>query len=102
MQSALDDAILTRRRINMSSSRPSVSAQQGIRIALDDGARIVYRLSGTGTEGATLRVYLENHEIDPHLHPRDPQAALVSIIAAANGIAGIAKFVHRDAPGVII
>ena len=53
----------------------SRSAHQGIRIGFDDGSRIVFRLSGTGTEGATLRVYLERYEADPGRHDRDPQDA---------------------------
>ena len=53
----------------------SVSEKQGIRILFKGGARIVYRLSGTGTEGATLRVYLECYEPDPARHDRDTQVA---------------------------
>ena len=50
----------------------------------DDGARIVFRLSGTGTEGATLRVYLERFEPDPARHGVETQAALAPLIAIAD------------------
>ena len=46
----------------------SRSDKQGVRILLDDGSRVVFRLSGTGTEGATLRVYLDRYEADPARH----------------------------------
>jgi phosphoglucomutase len=66
-----------------------------------DGARIVYRLSGTGTAGATLRVYLEAFEPDPKKHDRDPQEALRSLIGVADAIAGIKQRTGRSAPTVI-
>ena len=53
----------------------SVSKNQGIRIGFTDGSRIVFRLSGTGTKGATLRLYVENYESDPSKHDRDTQEA---------------------------
>jgi phosphoglucomutase len=79
----------------------SVSERQGIRVVFDDGARIVYRLSGTGTEGATLRVYLEEFEPDPARHDRDPQQALASLIRIADEIAGITERTGRTAPSVV-
>jgi len=78
----------------------SVSAHQGIRIVMTQGARIVMRLSGTGTVGATLRVYLEQVEEDPAQFNRDPQQALADVIAAAESIAGIRAATGRDAPDV--
>ena len=66
-----------------------------------NGGRIVLRLSGTGTEGATLRVYLERVETDPARMQDDPQQALAGIIAAADQIAGIRERTGRDAPDVI-
>ncbi len=78
----------------------SVSSNQGVRILFDDGARIVMRLSGTGTEGATLRVYLEAYEPDPARHGEDPQQALAPLIAAADEIAGISARTGRDGPDV--
>lgn len=79
----------------------SVTKAQGIRIAFEEGARAVFRLSGTGTEGATLRVYLERYEPDPANHDRDVQEALAPVIAAAREIAGIEMRTGRAAPDVI-
>ena len=79
----------------------SVSARQGIRILFEDGARIVYRLSGTGTEGATLRVYIESFEPDPARHDQDTQEVLAGLIAVADDLAGIKKRTGRAAPTVI-
>ena len=79
----------------------SVSSRQGIRIGFDDGSRIVFRLSGTGTVGATLRVYLELYEPDPARHGLDPQAALAPLIAIAEELAQIRQRTGREAPTVI-
>ncbi len=79
----------------------SVSTGQGIRVALADGSRIVFRLSGTGTEGATLRVYLERFEPDPARHDQPTQQALASLIVAADQVAGIAARTGRTQPTVI-
>ncbi|TVR61166.1 MAG: alpha-D-glucose phosphate-specific phosphoglucomutase [Candidatus Competibacteraceae bacterium] len=79
----------------------SVSEKQGIRIGFKDGSRIVYRLSGTGTEGATLRVYIEAYQPDPAQHDLDPQQALAELIDIANSLAGIRERTGRDAPTVI-
>ncbi len=79
----------------------SVSTGQGVRIGLTDGSRIVFRLSGTGTEGATLRVYLERFEADPARHAIETQEALTGLIALADRIAGIRERTGRDAPTVI-
>ncbi|MBA4176140.1 MAG: alpha-D-glucose phosphate-specific phosphoglucomutase [Leptothrix sp. (in: Bacteria)] len=79
----------------------SVSRNQGLRIALEDGSRIVFRLSGTGTEGATLRVYFERHEPDPSRHDQSPQQALAGLVEAADRLAGIAARLGRTQPTVI-
>ena len=79
----------------------SISTAQGIRIGLADGSRIVYRLSGTGTEGATLRVYLERYEADPARHDVETQQALAALIALADRLAGIRERTGREAPTVI-
>ena len=79
----------------------SHSAGQGLRIFFDGGSRVVFRLSGTGTEGATIRVYLERLEMDPAQMQSDPQDALAPIIAAADALAGIAERTGRTAPDVI-
>ncbi len=79
----------------------SESRKQGIRIAFADDSRIVYRLSGTGTQGATLRVYLERFEPDTERQSQDPQAALSGLIEAADGIAEIRARTGRDGPDVV-
>ncbi|NVI81002.1 alpha-D-glucose phosphate-specific phosphoglucomutase [Janthinobacterium sp. BJB401] len=78
----------------------SVATQQGIRIIMTDGARIVLRLSGTGTEGATLRLYLERYEADPARHDIPTQEALAGLIAVAGQLAQIRERTGRDAPTV--
>jgi phosphoglucomutase len=79
----------------------SVSTGQGIRIGFTEGSRIVFRLSGTGTEGATLRVYLESFEPDPARHGAKTQEALQALIAAADEIAGIVRRTGRERPTVV-
>ncbi len=76
------------------------SEGQGIRILFENGSRIVYRLSGTGTVGATLRVYLEVFEDDPAKLDENPEQALAAVMQAADQIAGIRKYAGRDAPNV--
>ncbi|MFN3613036.1 MAG: alpha-D-glucose phosphate-specific phosphoglucomutase [Rubrimonas sp.] len=78
----------------------STSARQGIRIYFTNDSRVVFRLSGTGTEGATLRVYLERFEPDAAKHDLDPQVALAEIISAADALAGIRERLGREAPDV--
>ncbi len=79
----------------------SVSERQGIRILFKGGSRLVLRLSGTGTVGATLRLYIERYEPDPDKHDMETQAALADLIAAADDIAGIRKHTGRARPSVI-
>ncbi|MGG7606570.1 alpha-D-glucose phosphate-specific phosphoglucomutase [Massilia sp. BKSP1R2A-1] len=79
----------------------SVSTRQGIRIAMVDGSRIVFRLSGTGTEGATIRVYLERYEADPARHGIDTQEALAELIAIADQVAELHRRTGRTSPSVI-
>ncbi len=79
----------------------SRATKQGIRIGFTSGGRVVFRLSGTGTVGATIRVYLEEYETDQSKLHRDAQEALAPIIAAADEIAGIVKNTGREAPNVI-
>ncbi|PZU82663.1 MAG: alpha-D-glucose phosphate-specific phosphoglucomutase [Shinella sp.] len=79
----------------------SVSKNQGIRIFFEGGSRIVFRLSGTGTSGATLRVYIERYEPDASRHDLETQSALADLIAAAESIAEISSRTGRDAPTVI-
>ncbi|WP_017314597.1 alpha-D-glucose phosphate-specific phosphoglucomutase [Mastigocladopsis repens] len=79
----------------------SVSQKQGVRIGFTDGSRIVFRLSGTGTQGATLRVYLESYEPDPAKQNLDPQQALSNLITIADEIAQIHALTGMDKPTVI-
>ncbi|MGQ4649642.1 alpha-D-glucose phosphate-specific phosphoglucomutase [Lyngbya aestuarii] len=79
----------------------SVSNKQGIRIVFTDGSRIVFRLSGTGTKGATLRVYLESYEPDASKHDQDTQKALAPLIEIAEQVAQIKDSTGREQPTVI-
>jgi phosphoglucomutase len=79
----------------------SHTARQGIRLVFADGARIIYRLSGTGTAGATLRVYIERYEADPAKHGTETQEALKDLIALSRSIPDIAGHTGRSAPTVI-
>jgi len=79
----------------------SDSLKQGLRLMFEDGSRIVYRLSGTGTSGATLRVYLERFTADVSQHGLETQAALADLIALSRDLAQIQHFTQRQAPSVI-
>jgi phosphoglucomutase len=79
----------------------SVSNNQGVRILFADGSRIVMRLSGTGTEGATLRLYLERYAAGPDGLDLDPQEALAPVIRAAHQLAAIEGYTGRVTPDVI-
>jgi phosphoglucomutase len=79
----------------------SRSEKQGVRVLLQGGSRVVFRLSGTGTEGATLRVYLERYVADAALHEVPAQTALAPLAALAEKVAGIAALTGRTAPDVI-
>jgi phosphoglucomutase len=79
----------------------SVSTGQGLRILFENGSRIVYRLSGTGTEGATLRVYIEAYERDVSRHHEETQQYLAPLIQIADRIAAIGERTGRSAPTVI-
>ena len=79
----------------------SVAEHQGIRIVFANDARIVYRLSGTGTTGATLRVYLERYEPDPSRHDHDVQEDLRDLASITGQIARIAEKTGRQSPSVV-
>jgi len=79
----------------------SVATKQGVRIIFDSGSRIVFRLSGTGTEGATLRVYLERYEPDVARQSVPTQAALAPLIALAQQLARIHEHTGRSEPSVV-
>jgi phosphoglucomutase len=79
----------------------SVSGGQGLRLLLDDGSRVVLRLSGTGTKGATLRVYLESYVPPGGALQQDPQVALGDLIRAIDGLAEIRSRTGMQRPTVI-
>lgn len=79
----------------------SVSKNQGVRVLFKDGSRIVFRLSGTGTQGATVRVYIEKYEPNVAKHDLDPQVALADLIEIAETISGVKARTGRKKPDVI-
>ena len=79
----------------------STSTGQGLRIGFEDGARLVFRLSGTGTVGATLRIYVESYEPDPARHEVDAQDALAGLLSVAAEITELAQRTGRTRPSVI-
>ncbi|OAI05926.1 phosphoglucomutase [Methylomonas methanica] len=79
----------------------SVSSNQGIRVGFVNGSRIVFRLSGTGTVGATLRIYLERYERDVSKHDQDAQVALAELITIAEQLCEVKKRTGRTEPDVI-
>ena len=79
----------------------SSTKNQGIRLIFENGSRIIYRLSGTGTAGATLRIYIERYEADVNKHNIETQTALASLIKLARDIPGIAAQTGRATPTVI-
>ena len=79
----------------------SISTKQGLRVLFTDGSRIVFRLSGTGTSGATLRIYLEAFEPDTSKHDLDAQVALSEMIQIALQISELKQRTGRDKPTVI-
>lgn len=79
----------------------SVSNHQGIRIIFEDGSRIVFRLSGTGTQGATLRIYLEKYESDCSKFNTPTQQALASLIDIAGDLTNIKSLTGMTEPTVV-
>ena len=79
----------------------SDSLKQGVRLMFPDGSRVVYRLSGTGTVGATLRVYIERFEADASRHDIETQQALGEMVGFSREIARIAHYTQRTEPSVI-
>ena len=79
----------------------SVSNGQGVRVMFEDGSRIVFRLSGTGTEGATVRIYIESFEPDQDKHAVDAQTALSDLIEIAASLSRLKEFTGRSEPTVI-
>ena len=79
----------------------SVSRNQGVRILFDDGARIVFRLSGTGTEGATIRVYIESRETRADMLNLATAVALSDLVFAALAVSKLVELTGRTEPTVI-
>lgn len=79
----------------------SVSSNQGIRILFEDDARVIFRLSGTGTKGATLRIYLEHYEADVKHHDHDVQEILADLIKTADEISGVKELSGMEQPTVV-
>jgi len=79
----------------------SISSNQGVRILFDDSSRIIFRLSGTGTSGATIRLYLESFESDTSKQGLDAQDALADMIEAADSVSKLRELSGRDKPTVI-
>lgn len=79
----------------------SVASKQGIRFVFTDGSRIIFRLSGTGSAGATIRLYVEQFEPDVSNQDKDAQNALKSLIDLALSISKLREFTGRDKPTVI-
>ncbi|PON69954.1 Alpha-D-phosphohexomutase superfamily [Parasponia andersonii] len=79
----------------------SVASKQGVRFVFTDGSRIIYRLSGTGSAGATIRVYIEQFEPDASKHDVDAQTALKPLIDLAMSISKLKDFTGREKPTVI-
>lgn len=79
----------------------SIAKNQGIRFVFEDGSRIIFRLSGTGSAGATIRMYIETYTKDASKFDMDAQDALKSIIDAALATSKLQEFTGRDKPTVI-
>lgn len=79
----------------------SQASKQGLRILFQDGSRIIYRLSGTGSSGATIRVYVDSYEDDPTSLNKDAQEILKPLVTIALKISNLREFTGRDAPTVI-
>lgn len=79
----------------------SISKHQGIRYLFEDGSRLVFRLSGTGSEGATIRLYIEQYEKDPSKIGRESQEALGPLVEVALKLSKMQEFTGRSAPTVI-
>jgi phosphoglucomutase len=79
----------------------SVAKGQGLRFVFDDGSRIIFRLSGTGSSGATVRLYIEQYTNDKSRLQEDAQVALKEIIGEALKLSKLQEFTGRDKPTVI-
>merc|ERR1712070_734899 len=79
----------------------SVASGQGLRFVFSDGSRVIFRLSGTGSSGATIRMYIEQFSSDTSTHGMDAQDGLAALIATALEMSKLQEFTGREAPTVI-
>lgn len=79
----------------------SVASKQGLRFVFTDGSRVIFRLSGTGSSGATIRLYIEQYEADAAKQGADAQEALAPLIKEALALSKLKEFTGREAPTVI-
>ena len=79
----------------------SVASKQGVRFVFSDGSRFIFRLSGTGSSGATVRMYIEQYEADVAKQGADAQDALAPLIKVALETSKLAEFTGRESPTVI-
>ncbi|XP_063232001.1 phosphoglucomutase isoform X2 [Bacillus rossius redtenbacheri] len=79
----------------------SVTTKQGLRVLFEDGSCLVFRLSGTGSSGATVRLYVDSYEADPATHGEDAQVILKPLVEIALQISRLQEFTGRDKPTVI-
>jgi phosphoglucomutase len=79
----------------------SVSTKQGLRIQFSDGSRIIFRLSGTGSSGATVRLYVEKYSRNADEYAEDAQVGLKPLIEVALAMSKLPEFTGRDKPTVI-
>ena len=79
----------------------SKSKNQGLRIGFEDDSRIIFRLSGTGTEGATIRIYIERFEANSDKQSQQTQPALAALINIAAELSALRKITGRDRATVI-
>jgi phosphoglucomutase len=79
----------------------SLSTHQGLRVIFADGSRILFRLSGTGTAGATIRLYIESPELDPARQDREATEVLLGLFSAAVKVSQLHELTGRTAPNVV-
>jgi len=79
----------------------SVSSNQGLRVLFKDGSRFIFRLSGTGSVGATVRLYVEKYEANPAKTNQDPQVALGALVRIALKLSALKAHLDRETPTVI-
>lgn len=87
--------------MSANSDNVLVHVVQGLRILFEDGSRIIFRLSGTGSSGATIRMYIDSYESDPATLQKDAQLVLRPLISIALELSELRQHTGRDAPTVI-